>query len=121
MADVDGPDVVTVVGIGADGWSGLTAVARGRLAAAEVVFGGPRQLGMLPDDVGGLRVSWPSPLVPALPAILAEHTGRRVCALASGDPMFFGLGGTLVRLLGAGRVDVLPHPSSVSLACGRLA
>ena len=40
--------------------------------------------------------------------------------LASGDPMFYGIGSTLVRLLGAERVPVLPHPSSVSLAAARL-
>jgi len=40
--------------------------------------------------------------------------------LASGDPMFYGIGATLVRLLGAAQVTVLPHPSSVSLAAARL-
>jgi precorrin-6Y C5,15-methyltransferase (decarboxylating) len=34
--------------------------------------------------------------------------------------MFHGLGTTLTRVLGADRVDVLAHPSSVSLACARL-
>ena len=34
--------------------------------------------------------------------------------------MFYGIGTTLVRLLGPGPVRVLPHPSSVSLACARL-
>ena len=40
--------------------------------------------------------------------------------LASGDPMFYGIGSTLVGLLGAARVTVLPHLSSVSLAAARL-
>ncbi len=40
--------------------------------------------------------------------------------LASGDPMFYGIGATLVRLLGAEAVRVLSHPSSASLACARL-
>lgn len=40
--------------------------------------------------------------------------------LASGDPMFHGIGSTLVRLLGADRIRVLPHPSSVSLAAARM-
>jgi precorrin-6Y C5,15-methyltransferase (decarboxylating) len=34
--------------------------------------------------------------------------------------MFHGVGTTLTRLLGPDRVRVLPHPSSVSLACARL-
>jgi precorrin-6Y C5,15-methyltransferase (decarboxylating) len=59
-------------------------------------------------------------MLPALPGLLEAHGGRAVCVLASGDPMFFGVGGTLVRLLGADRVRVIPHPSSASLACARL-
>ena len=43
-----------------------------------------------------------------------------MCVLASGDPTFHGIGTTLTRLLGADAVRVIPHPSSVSLACARL-
>lgn len=112
-------DPVVVVGVGADGWAGLSPAARRELRAAEVVMGSARQLALVPEPTAE-RLTWPSPLLPALPALIASHRGRRVCVLASGDPMFHGLGTTLVRLLGAGRVRVLPHPSSVSLACARL-
>ncbi|MDL4774304.1 precorrin-6y C5,15-methyltransferase (decarboxylating) subunit CbiE [Actinomadura xylanilytica] len=112
---------VTVVGIGADGWAGLAGAARDALASAEVIMGGRRQLDLVPDLPGPReRVAWPSPMLPALPGLLEEHRGRRVAVLASGDPMFYGVGTTLVRLLGPERVRVLPHPSSVSLACARL-
>ena len=118
-----GPDTaaaaVTVVGIGADGWAGLSPVARRELHAAEVLMGSVRQLALVPEPAAE-RVTWPSPLLPALPALIASHQGRRVCVLASGDPMFHGIGTTLVRMLGADRVRVLPHPSAVSLACARL-
>lgn len=115
---VDEP--VTVVGIGAQGWSGLTEPSRAALREAEVVLGGPRQLDLLDASVAATRRAWPSPLVPALPGILDELAGRRVCVLASGDPMFFGIGTTLARTVGAARLRVLPHPSSISLACARL-
>ncbi|MEV8635424.1 precorrin-6y C5,15-methyltransferase (decarboxylating) subunit CbiE [Streptosporangium sp. NPDC051023] len=112
-------DPVTVVGIGADGWAGLSPAARRELLAAEVLMGSARQLALVPEPAAE-RVAWPSPMLPALPALLASRQGRRVCVLASGDPMFHGVGTTLVRLLGAERVRVLPSPSSVSLACARL-
>lgn len=112
-------DVVTVVGIGADGWDGLSRNACRAVEDAEVLIGSARQLDLVPPSPAQ-RVEWPSPLVPALPALFAEHDGRRICVLASGDPMFHGIGVTLVRLLGADRVRVLPQPSSVSLACARL-
>lgn len=113
-------DVLTVVGIGADGWSGLGRTSAAALSAASVVLGSFRQLALLPPEVTAERVPWPSPLLPALPGLLATHSGRAVCVLASGDPMFHGIGATLVRLVGADRIRVLPHPSSVSLAAARL-
>ncbi|WP_181783760.1 precorrin-6y C5,15-methyltransferase (decarboxylating) subunit CbiE [Pseudonocardia pini] len=115
----EGPAVV-VVGIGADGWSGLAGNAQETLAAAEVILGGPRQLDLVAGKVSAELVAWPSPLVPALPGLLAQFAGRRLCALASGDPMFFGLGATLARTLGARHLHVIAHPSSTTLACARL-
>ncbi|MFJ7279191.1 precorrin-6y C5,15-methyltransferase (decarboxylating) subunit CbiE [Kitasatospora sp. NPDC098663] len=115
------PPPITVVGIGADGWPGLSTTGRAALRAAEVVVGGPRQLDLLPqDEVAAERVPWPSPLRPAVPGLLAAHADRRVAVLASGDPMFYGIGRTLAETVGAGRLRVLPHPSSVSHACARL-
>ncbi|MFD1813718.1 precorrin-6y C5,15-methyltransferase (decarboxylating) subunit CbiE [Rhodococcus gannanensis] len=109
---------ITVVGIGADGWEGLSAAACRALSEAEVLFGSTRQLDLVPGDAE--RVAWPSPLVPALPGLFERYVGRRIGVLASGDPMFHGIGVTLVNLLGADRVRVIAHPSSVSLACARL-
>lgn len=129
------PAPLCVVGIGADGWDGLPAVSRDALSAAEVLIGGARQLALLPDECAGVRVPWPSPLRPAVPGLLDAYAGRRVCVLASGDPMFHGIGRTLSEVLaeragrapadgpapGAGpRLRILPHPSSVSYACARL-
>lgn len=111
---------VTVVGVGADGWSGLAPAARETLRQAEVLIGGKRQLALLPGECTGKRVTWPSPLRPAVPGLLAEHEGRRVCVLASGDPMFYGIGRALAEVAGPERLRVLPHPSSVSHACARL-
>jgi precorrin-6Y C5,15-methyltransferase (decarboxylating) len=116
--------IVTVAGLGADGWPGLSALTKAAIeqigAQAGVIVGGPRQLALLPDTVPGRRVPLPSPLLPGLPELLAEHEGSPVVVLASGDPMFYGIGGTLARLLGPARLRVLPHPSSVSLAAARL-
>ncbi|MFG2397959.1 precorrin-6y C5,15-methyltransferase (decarboxylating) subunit CbiE [Streptomyces lydicus] len=123
------PDRLTVVGIGADGWAGLPAASRQALCDAEVLIGGARQLALLPDRCTGERVPWPSPLRPAVAGLLATYAGRRVCVLASGDPMFYGIGRTLTEVLAdsAGSAGarhpglrVLPHPSSVSYACARL-
>ncbi|MDP9795782.1 precorrin-6Y C5,15-methyltransferase (decarboxylating) [Catenuloplanes nepalensis] len=111
---------VTVVGIGADGWDGLAPPGREAVAAAGVLLGGDRQLALIPAEVAADRVRWPSPLLPSLPGLLDSFADRAVCVLASGDPMHFGIGGTLARLAGARGFRVVPHPSSISLACARL-
>jgi len=118
--------IVTVAGIGAEGWQGLPPLTRDAISQAAVIAGGPRQLALLPDEVPGFRVPLPSPLLPGLRELVADHVGHAdargagLVVLASGDPMFFGIGSTLVRLLGPELVRVLPHPSSVSLAAARL-
>jgi precorrin-6B C5,15-methyltransferase / cobalt-precorrin-6B C5,C15-methyltransferase len=112
--------LVTVAGIGADGWRGLSPDSRDALRRAAVIVGGPRQLALLPGDVPGRRVLLPSPLLPGLAELIAAHSGPGLLVLASGDPMFYGIGTTLIRLLGPARVRVLPHPSSASLAAARL-
>ena len=118
MPKVRENSLITVVGIGADGLAGLSESARAAISGAEVVFGGPRQLAYLPESAP--KVPWPSPLLPALDGLLAEHAGRRVCVLASGDPLLSGIGTTLVKRLGIEDVEILPALSSVTLARARL-
>lgn len=110
--------MITVVGIGADGMAGLAPASRDELLGATVIFGGPRQLDLLGDEVTAERRNWPSPMLPALPHLF--ETREDVHVVASGDPMLHGIGATLIRVLGADRVRVLPHVSSVTLACARL-
>lgn len=113
-------DRVIVVGIGADGWAGLTDTARASVLAADTVIGGARQLDSLPTAAGQQRLVWPSPLHAGLPGLLNDLAGRSVVALASGDPLLSGVGSTLIALLGAENVTVAPAVSSVSLARARL-
>ncbi len=111
---------VALVGIGADGWSGLASSATALIEQAEVVIGGQRQLDLLPDTVVAERVPWPSPLRPAMRELVGRHRSRGLVVLASGDPMFFGIGRALVEEFGPQSLHVVPHVSSVSLACARL-
>jgi len=111
---------ITVVGVGADGWPGLPERVRTTIAAAPVVLGGRRHLDLLPDVPGQVREVWPSPLRAGLPALLDRHAGTSPVALASGDPLLSGVATTLIDLLGADAVEVVPAVSSVALARARL-
>ncbi|CPR04635.1 precorrin-6Y C5,15-methyltransferase [Mycobacterium bohemicum DSM 44277] len=111
--------MIVVVGIGADGMAGLAQTSRAELDRAAVIYGSRRQLDLLDDTVTAPRREWPSPMLPALEALL-DHNDGDVHIVASGDPLLHGIGGTLIRLHGADRVKVLPHVSSVTLACARM-
>lgn len=113
-----GPSHVTVVGIGADGWPGLSPEARAVLDDAPIVLGASRQLALLPPRAGRQLHPWP----PGFPLAgeVADLDDEAVVVLASGDPLRSGIGTTLIGLLGAERVEVLPHVSSVALARARL-
>ncbi|MBT2375085.1 precorrin-6y C5,15-methyltransferase (decarboxylating) subunit CbiE [Pseudomonas fluorescens] len=108
---------LTVVGIGEDGFKGLGRNARHALLRASRIIGGQRQLDLLPVCIRGERVLWPSPF--SLEPVLARR-GEAVCVLASGDPMFYGVGASLARQVPADELLILPAPSSVSLAAARL-
>ncbi|GAA1204877.1 precorrin-6y C5,15-methyltransferase (decarboxylating) subunit CbiE [Prauserella alba] len=110
---------ITVVGIGADGWQALPPASRAELETCDVLLGGPRQLDLVPDGPYEKR-PWPSPLLPALDDVIGELADRRVGVLASGDPLLSGIGGTLIRRLGADAVRIVPAVSSVTLARARL-
>jgi len=108
---------LTVIGIGEDGFGGLTKFARRALRSARIVFGGQRQLELLPSCIRAERRCWPSPFSVAP---LLELRGTPVCVLASGDPMLFGVGATLAKQLPPDAMQILPAPSSYSLAAARL-
>ena len=107
--------MIVVVGIGADGMAGLSEKARVELDGARTIYGARRQLDLLDHSVGARLREWPSPMLPALRELPDD-----VHVLASGDPLLYGVGGTLMRLFGPDRVRVLPHVSSVALACARM-
>ncbi|MGE5505103.1 MAG: precorrin-6y C5,15-methyltransferase (decarboxylating) subunit CbiE [Actinomycetota bacterium] len=108
---------LSVIGIGEDGEAGLNGAARTLLDAAEVVVGGARHLALVATKAE--RRPWPSPFAGAR-EMLEALRGRPVVVLASGDPMWFGIGATLARWLRPDEYTVLPHPGAFSLAAARL-
>ncbi len=113
---------LSVVGIGEDGLAGLSATACSLVKRAEVIVGGERHLTMLPADdpqVSQEKLIWSSPIATSIDEIL-QRRGQSVCVLASGDPMWFGIGVTLTRTIPLSEMIIIPAPSSFSLACARL-
>lgn len=115
------PPVVVIAGTGIIGKSGkisrdiLRWLARAELIACSEAF-----LPML-GDFNVEKITIKSPLEPLIERIKKESETRRVMVLASGDPLFHGIGRQLGAILGRDRIIVLPNISSVQYLFARLA
>lgn len=106
---------LSIIGLGEDGPGGLTDASRKALQDAEIIFGGPRHLELA--EAGARGRPWP---VPFSIAPVLEMRGRKVAVLASGDPFWFGAGGSLMRALEPGEWASYPVPSVFALAASRM-
>ena len=109
-----------MIGLSARGWVDLPQGPRDLIRYADVLLGSPRHLDLIPQFSGQQRLPYPSPLREGLPTLLSEVSGRRVTALASGDPLLAGIGSTLIEMLGSAAVRVHPAVSSATLARARM-
>ncbi|WP_394825082.1 precorrin-6y C5,15-methyltransferase (decarboxylating) subunit CbiE [Pendulispora albinea] len=109
---------VTVIGIGDDGCAGLTSRAANAVARAHVLVGGERHLAFFPQFTGE-RIALKGGLGAALDRASELANEHQVCVLASGDPLFFGIGPLIAKRFGAEHVEFLPAPSSIQWAFAR--
>jgi precorrin-6Y C5,15-methyltransferase (decarboxylating) len=110
---------ITVIGIGEDGYDGLSPMARSTLENAQIIFGGTRHIAMLPGTNTATQNKWITPFEANLPMI-EDCLDQNPVVLASGDPMYFGVGNTLIKYFGSEPIYAIPAPSSISLAASRL-
>ncbi|MEZ6140977.1 MAG: precorrin-6y C5,15-methyltransferase (decarboxylating) subunit CbiE [Zavarzinella sp.] len=110
---------VFIVGIGGDGFSGLTQRAREIVLAAEIVFGSANALQLLPEITGQPVVIGSD--LRGITEQLQQQFGKKTMAIvATGDPLFYGVARYLCDRLGKERFEVLPHVSSMQLAFARV-
>jgi precorrin-6Y C5,15-methyltransferase (decarboxylating) len=110
---------LAVIGIGEDGLEGLSPAAHSLVATAEVLVGGARHLAMAPAGTGAERICWGRPLGATIDAIAAMR-GRFVVVLASGDPLWYGVGALLAQRIPREEMTILPQPGAFSLAAAKL-
>ncbi|AFY74237.1 precorrin-6y C5,15-methyltransferase (decarboxylating), CbiE subunit,precorrin-6Y C5,15-methyltransferase (decarboxylating), CbiT subunit [Synechococcus sp. PCC 7502] len=120
---------LSIVGIGEDGLEGLTPVARSLIDQAEVIVGGDRHLRMLDPRLDHdlnhrsnqqERLVWSTPISDSIKQILSYRLERSVCVIASGDPMWYGIGVTLTKQIPIEEITIIPAISTFSLVCARL-
>jgi precorrin-6Y C5,15-methyltransferase (decarboxylating) len=114
---------LSIVGIGEDGLPGIAPAARALIETAEMLVGGARHLAMVPSAMAPFdraeRLIWRRPLADTLSDIAARR-GSQVTVLASGDPLWYGIGTVLARHFPADEMMIVPHPGAFSLAAARL-
>ena len=110
---------IAVVGIGLDGEKGLTYTAKKIVDRATVLVGSKRHLGYFPQHPA--EKIYLTNLNTAIETIARLNFGSNsIVVLASGDPLFFGIGRLLLEHFDASQIQFFPHFSSVQLAFSRL-
>lgn len=109
--------MLTVAGIGPGNLALMTPQAQAAVARAEVLVGGKRHLAQFADFRGEVRVLDSD--IAGLLAWLEQQRGRRVVVLASGDPLFYGIGTRLVAHFGIEQLHIIPGISAVQYLCSR--
>ena len=110
---------LSIVGIGESGLGELSLSARKLFDRATIIVGGHRHLAMLDPNDRRERIVWTSPLADSIESLL-KYRGTPVCILASGDPLCYGIGVTLLRYVSIDETNIIPAPSTFSLVCARL-
>ncbi|KKB40563.1 Cobalt-precorrin-6y C5-methyltransferase [Bacillus thermotolerans] len=105
---------VKLIGIGDNGQEGLHPQYVRWIEESEMLVGGERALSFFPNYQGE-KIVIKGRLKTIVERLQAES--RSAVVLASGDPLFYGIGGYLSKKLA---IEVYPHVSSIQLAFAKM-
>lgn len=110
---------VNLIGIGPEGAAGLSEELRELIARADEVWGGERLLDAWPD-ISARRVPLGGGLMETLQNLKERPPQRKVVILASGDPLFYGVAASVLKILPEDEVRIYPQVSSLQIAFARV-
>ena len=122
---------LSVVGIGEEGFEVLLPEARMLCEGARHILGAPRHIASLPQNLQARAEAWLSPFRENLTKLDALQKTTQttsapsasivppVCVLATGDPLSYGVGATLLRRYGK-TLRIVPWRGSFSLAAAAM-
>lgn len=113
------PPLVVLAGVGM-ARSDITAQTERWISQAEVLVGGRRVLEWFTDHPG-IKISYQAAMDPVLDRAVELSAEKRVMVLASGDPLFFGVGRRLRQRLDLERLVVFPNVTAVQTLLVRIA
>ena len=109
--------MLTVVGMGPAGLQLMTPAAREAIERADALVGGKRHLLQFPGFCGETFVLGAN--IPELLAWVEARQEKKVVIVASGDPLFYGIGSRMVAHFGMARVRIIPGISAVQYLCAQ--
>ncbi|MGV1168517.1 cobalt-precorrin-7 (C(5))-methyltransferase [Enterobacter asburiae] len=109
--------MLTVVGMGPAGLQLMTPAAREAIDCADALVGGKRHLLQFPGFCGETFVLGAN--IPELLAWVEARQEKKVVIVASGDPLFYGIGSRMVAHFGIARVRIIPGISAVQYLCAQ--
>lgn len=112
-------DKVYIIGMGDDGRKSLGARALELIRQAELLFGGKRHLEFF-NDMACEKVTIKSNLKEIAARIKSELGKKKMVVLASGDPLFYGIGKYLCNVLSKNAVEITPFVSSMQMAFAKV-
>jgi precorrin-6Y C5,15-methyltransferase (decarboxylating) len=109
---------VSIIGMGM-GPEDLTAGHKSIIERADILVGGKRLLEQF-KDIPVQKKPIGKDIEGIVEFVRAQSKHHEVVVLASGDPLFYGIGARMAGALGAGRVRIYPNISSVAAAFARI-
>ncbi|MFX3623851.1 MAG: precorrin-6y C5,15-methyltransferase (decarboxylating) subunit CbiE [Ectobacillus sp.] len=105
---------IKMIGIGDDGKRSLLPLYEKWIYESEILIGGKRQLSFFPDYKGEQIV-----IEGGLSSLVERLHGetKNVVILASGDPLFYGIGSYLANQI---HIEIYPYVSSIQLAFAKM-
>ncbi|HHY73952.1 MAG TPA: precorrin-6y C5,15-methyltransferase (decarboxylating) subunit CbiE [Bacillus bacterium] len=105
---------IKIIGIGDNGKESLLPLYEAWIYESELLIGGERQLAFFPDYQGE-KLAIKGGLAKLVNQLVEET--RNTVILASGDPLFFGIGSYLASKI---EVEIYPNLSSIQLAFAKM-
>ena len=106
---------LTIIGIGENAPTDLSDASLSLISESEYIFGGKRHLELVNANSKG--IVWPVPF--SINEVLKKRN-KKVVVLASGNPFWFGVGGTISDHVDSSEWICIPSPSTFALAASRL-
>ncbi len=105
---------IDVIGIGL-GMNDLTSNHLDLIRGCDVLVGGERHLQLF-DDLGKQKIVIKGHMVKVIESIREKMEDHKIVVLASGDPLFYGIGSTLIQYFDRAQLNIHSNISSVSAA-----